>query len=86
MTARTSSGESAGSASATEAALGTARAATPAARRTARGFGASSAPSLPSPMITSSGDVSCLPVGTFATSPGLPVKPSEASSGRNVRP
>ena len=50
----------------------TARAATPAARRTDTW-----SVSRPSPTRTSSGDESVPPVGTLCTSPGLPVTPSD---------
>ena len=82
-TARTWCSSSAGSASATEAALDTARAATPAARRTAA---ASTAACSPSPTRISIGDLIVPPVGTLATSPGLPVNPIVDSSGANLRP
>ena len=73
----------AGRASATLAALERARAATPAARRTASGSTWSAGPS---PTTTSSGALIVPPVGILATSPRLPVKPRVESSGPNFRP
>ena len=83
VTARTSSGVSAGSATATDAALVTERAATPAARRTAF---ASAFASSPRPTSTSSGELIVPAVGILTVSPALPVKPSVCRSGRNLRP
>ena len=82
-TARTCSSSWAGSASATDAALETARTACPAARRSAA---ASTRAASPSPTRTSIGDLIVPFVGTFATSSTRPLKPSVDSSGANFRP
>src|SRR4051812_38995657 len=66
---------------ATEAALVTARAATPAARRTAVLPGW-----LPSPTSSSSGDDRAPLVGSLTTSPALPVTPRLDNNGRSLRP
>src|SRR3546814_15391133 len=83
VTAATSSGESAGMASDTDAALVSERATTPAARRTAT---ASTSFAAPSPTTTGSGELITPAVGIFATSPALPEKPRLCRSGRNLRP
>ena len=71
MAAATSSGEPAGRARATDAALGTLRAATPAARRTAVGVTEPSAAAGPRPTSTSSGVLTTPAVGTLTLSPAL---------------
>ncbi len=86
MAAATSSGESAGSARAIDAALGTLRAATPAARRTAVGVTEPSAAAGPRPTSTSSGVRTMPAVGILTLSPARPVTPSDDSSGRSLRP